>query len=77
MCGFIRIQRGNYFAGEPIERAEVEVRLWKHKNGKAAGKNKITGKMIKGEVTGWWIGSGGYVIWPLRVVLCLKTGDLI
>ena len=25
------------------------------------------------EVTGWWIGSGGYVIWPLRVMLCLKT----
>ena len=31
----------------------------------------------KVEVTGWWIGSGGYVIWTLRVLLCLKTGDLL
>ena len=27
-------------------------------------------------MTGRWIGSGGYVIWPFRVLLCLKIGDL-
>ena len=26
-CGFDGIQRGNYFGGVPIERAEVEVRV--------------------------------------------------
>ena len=48
MCGFDGIQRGNYFGGEPIARAEVEVRVGKLKNRKAAGKDKITGEMIKG-----------------------------
>ena len=33
----------------PIRRIEVEVRLGKLKNGKAAGKDKVTGEMIKGE----------------------------
>ena len=37
MCGFNRVRRSNYFGGEPIERAEVEVRGGKLKNGKAAG----------------------------------------
>ena len=36
MCG--------YFGGEPIGRAEVE---GKFKNGKATGKDGITGEMIK------------------------------
>ena len=36
MCGFDGIQRDNYFGGEPIGRAEVEVRVGKIKNGKAA-----------------------------------------
>ena len=45
--------------------------MGKLKNGKAAGKYEITGEMIKGDVTGWWIGSGSYVIWPFRVILCL------
>ena len=40
MCGFDGIQRGNYFEGEPIGRAEVEVRVGKLKNGKAAGKDE-------------------------------------
>ena len=35
MCGFDRIQRGNYFGGDPIGRAEVKVRVGKLKNGKA------------------------------------------
>ena len=29
MCGFEGIWRGNYFGGEPIGRAEVEVRVGK------------------------------------------------
>ena len=48
MSGFDGIQRGNYFVGEPIGIAEVEVRVGKLKNGKATGKGEITGKMIKG-----------------------------
>ena len=42
MRGFDEIRRGNYFGGEPIERAEVEVRVGKLKNGKAASKDEIT-----------------------------------
>ena len=47
MCGFDGIRRGNYFGGEPIGRADIEVRVGKLKNGKAAGKNEITGDVIK------------------------------
>ena len=36
------------FRGGPIARTEAEVRVGKLKNGKAAGKDKITGEMIKG-----------------------------
>ena len=43
MYGFDGIWKGNYF-----RRAEVEVRVGKLKNGKAAGKDDITGEMIKG-----------------------------
>ena len=43
MCAFDGIRRGNYFGGEIIGRATVEVRVGKLKNGKAAGKDKITG----------------------------------
>ena len=50
----------------------MKVRVGKLKNGKATGKDEITGEMI-----GWWIGSGGYVIWPLRVELSLKIVDLL
>ena len=32
MCGFDWIQKGNYFGGEPIGRAVVEVRVRKLKN---------------------------------------------
>ena len=38
MCGFYGIRRGNYFGGEPIGRADVEVRVGKLKSGKASGK---------------------------------------
>ena len=40
MWGFDGIWSGNYFGGEPIGRAEAEVRLRKLKNEKAAGKEK-------------------------------------
>ena len=46
--GFDGILRGNYFGREPSGRAEVEVRVGKLKNGKATGKDEITGEMIKG-----------------------------
>ena len=62
MCSFNRIQRGNYLGGEPIGRSEVEVRMGKLKNGKAAGKDRVIGETIKVELTGWWIGSGAYAI---------------
>ena len=48
MCGFEGVRRGNYFGGEPIRRMEVEVRVGKLKNGKAAGEDEVTGEMIKG-----------------------------
>ena len=47
MYGFNRILGGNYFEGEPIGRTKVEVRVGKLKNGKAAGKDEITGEIIK------------------------------
>ena len=43
MCSFDGSQRGNYFG-----KAEVEVRVGKLKNGKAAGKDEITGEIIIG-----------------------------
>ena len=48
VCGFEGVQRGNYFEGEPIGRAEVKGRVDKLNNGKAAGKDETTGEMIKG-----------------------------
>ena len=51
--------------------------MGKLNNGKATGKNEITGEMIKLEVTGWLTGFEGCVIYPLRVVLCWKTRDLL
>ena len=60
MCGFDEIQEGNYFEGEPIGRAEVEVRVSKFKNGKAAAKDEITGERIKG-------GGGRVVDWIWRL----------
>ena len=47
MCGLDGVQRGNSFGREPIRRPEVEVRVWKLKNRKAAGKDEVTGEMIK------------------------------
>ena len=47
MCGFDGVQRGNYFGGEPIRRTKVEGRVGKLKNEKMAGKDEVTGEMIK------------------------------
>ena len=47
-CGFDGIWRGKYFKGEPVGRPEVEVRVGKLKNEKAAGKNEPIREMMKG-----------------------------
>ena len=60
MCDFDRIWRGNYFRGEPIGRAELEMRMGKLKNGNTAGKDEITREMIKG-------GGDRVVDWILRL----------
>ena len=44
ICSFDGIRRDNYCGGEPIGRAEVELRVGKLKNGKAVGKDEITEK---------------------------------
>ena len=71
MCGFDGVQRGNYFGGEAIRRMEVEVRVVKLKNGKAAG------EIIKVEDNRVVDCVMGCIIWFLRVVLCRKTGGLL
>ena len=75
MCGFDG--RGNCFGGEPIGRAEVEIGVGKLKNGKAAGKDEVTGEMIKG-------GGDRVVDWIWRLCnmafergFSLKIGDLL
>ena len=50
MCSLDGVQRSSYFVGEPIKRAEVEVIMGRLKNEKTAGKDKITGEMVKGGV---------------------------
>ena len=72
MFGFDGVLRGNYFRGELVRRTEVEVRVERLRNGKAAVKDEITGEMINGRG-----GSRDYIIFPLRVMLCLETGDLL
>ena len=48
ICGLDWIRRGNYFGGELTGRAEVEVKVGNLNNGKTAGKDEITGEIIKG-----------------------------
>ena len=48
MCSFDGVRRGNYFGGEPTGKAAAEARVGKIKNGKASGKDEITGEIIKG-----------------------------
>ena len=47
MCGFV--QRSNYFGGKRIGRTEVEVRVEKLKNGKAASKDEVNGHWRDGK----------------------------
>ena len=47
MC-FDRVQRDSYFGGELVRRTKVKVRVGKLKNGAAAGKDEVTGEIIKG-----------------------------
>ena len=42
MCSFDRVWICNYHVGEPIRIMEVEVRGWKLKNGRGAGKDEVT-----------------------------------
>ena len=51
MCGFDGVRRA-------VSRMEVEVRVGKLKNGKAAGKYEVTRKMVKG----WRTGFGSCVV---------------
>ena len=56
MWSFDGGQIGDYFGGKPIRRTEVELRVGNLRNGKAAGKDEVMGKMIKGggyRVLGW------------------------
>ena len=60
MCGFDGVRRDDYFGGEQIKRTEVEDRVGKLKNGKTAGKDEVTGEMIKGGGNRvldwiWWV----------------------
>ena len=59
--------------GEPMGRAKFEVRVGELKNGKETGKEEIIREMVKVRGSGWWIRSGGYIIY----MLCLKTGDML
>ena len=46
ICSFNGTQRGIYFGGELIRRAEVRMRIGKLKNGNFAGKDEFTGEII-------------------------------
>ena len=46
MCGFDGVQKANFFDGEPFRRGKVDIRVRKLKNGKAAGRDEVTGEMI-------------------------------
>ena len=48
MCGYDGVRRGNYFGGEPIRKIEVEEKVKKLKNGKAAGKDEVIEEVVKG-----------------------------
>ena len=59
MCSF-GLWRENYFGGEPIKRKNIELRVRRLKNGKAAGKDEVTEELIKG-------GGNRVVDWILRL----------
>ena len=58
------------FGGEPIGRAEVEVRVWKLKNGKPTGKDETTGEMMKG-------GCDRVVDWIWRLFNIAFVSDIV
>ena len=61
------------FFREPIRKIKVEKSVKNLKNGKAAGKDEVTRDMIEDGGGVVWTEFGSCVIWPLRVLLCLKT----
>ena len=73
MCEFDGVQRSNNFGRDPVRETEVEVRVKKLKNGKAASKDQFKGEMIRcgGDmVVGW--------IWRLRNLVfksCVVSED--
>ena len=77
MCGFDRFRRDNHFAKESTRRTKADVQVETLKNERVAGKDEVIGEFIKVEVTWLWVGFGGYAIWPLKVVFCVKTGFLL
>ena len=84
MFGFDWVRRSNYFGGELIGRAEVKLRVGKLKNGKVAGKDEVTGEMIKGggsQLVDWiWILCKGFKTgvgpedWRFAVIVPLYKG---
>ena len=70
MSSFDGIQIGNYFGGEPFGRPEVEERVGKLKNVKAAGGDGITGEMIKG-------GGDRVVDWIWRLCHMAFESDIV
>ena len=48
ICVASMVFKDNYYGGELIRRTEVEVRVRRLKNGKAAGKDGVMGETIKG-----------------------------
>ena len=50
VCGFDGVGSDIFLRGEPFTRKELEVRVKKFKNGKAAATNEATGETIKGIV---------------------------
>ena len=50
ICGFYGVQGGNYFRVEPVRRSEVEARVRKLRNGRAARKDEISGELVKSGV---------------------------
>ena len=48
MCGFKEARRDNYLREEPVGTAEVESRVIRLMNGRAAVKGEVTGEIKKG-----------------------------
>ena len=77
MCGFDRIRRGKFLEESQLEELRLRREWASSRMGRTLVGMRSQEKLYKVEVTGWWIGSGDYVICPLRVVLCPNTRDLL